>query len=240
MAQGAISLDHVDGEGDPGRIVSGGTITFHIRLTNSSTFDLMGSTNGFRVYSPDGGVWSPIVTDTAGIGWGEIFDGGLYFTPHGVSGSGADTVGFGGFAMLKPGIVAGFDQVVITISTQIDISEKGKTFCLDSSYYPPAGYWFWSHSANGNTVPSWDGPHCFVASGCCIGMRGNVDNGPTQTLDISDLVYLVDYMFVSGPEPPCFDEANINGDSAPTLDISDLVHLVDYMFTGGPPPAGCF
>ena len=47
-------------------------------------------------------------------------------------------------------------------------------------------------------------------------------------------------MFVSGPEPPCFDEADINGDGEPNLDISDLVHLVDYMFTSGPPPADCF
>ena len=239
-AQGSISLDHVDGMSEPGRLLAGHPITFHIRLTNSSTFDLLGSTNGFRVYSPDGGVWSPIVADTAGIGWSEIFDGGFFFTPRSVTGAGADTVGFGGFALLKPGIVAGFDQVVFTISTQIDISENGKTFCLDSSYYPPAGYWFWSHSTNGNSVPNWDGPHCFVASGCCIGMRGNIDNDPGGATDISDLVYLVDFMFTSGPGPPCFDEADINGDGAPTLDISDLVHLVDYMFTSGPPPADCF
>jgi len=238
-AQGSISLDHVDGLGEPGQIVAGQTVTFYIRLTNSSTFDLMGATNGFRFYSTDGGVWSPITADSANIGWGEIFDGGLYFTPLSVSGAGADTVGIGGFAILKPGMTSGFDQVVYTISTQVSVSENGKTFCLDSSFYPPAGYWFWSHSTNGNSIPTWDGPHCYVATGCCLGMRGNVDGDPGETIDISDLVYLVDYMFVSGPEPPCFDEANINGDSQPDIDISDLVHLVDYMFTGGPPPSDC-
>ncbi|MFH1687026.1 MAG: S8 family serine peptidase [bacterium] len=53
-------------------------------------------------------------------------------------------------------------------------------------------------------------------------------------LDIADLVYLVQYMFGSGPEPIPLASANINciGD----IDISDLVHLVNYMFNGGPEP----
>ena len=73
---------------------------------------------------------------------------------------------------------------------------------------------------------------------CCIEpMRGNVDYDPGDAVDISDLVYLVDYMFNDGPPPPCRDEADINGDCV--IDISDLVWLVDYMFTGGPPPVPC-
>ena len=54
-------------------------------------------------------------------------------------------------------------------------------------------------------------------------------------VDISDLVYLVDYMFTSGAEPiyPKW-RANISGDYS--YDISDLVYLVDYMFIGGLPP----
>ncbi len=76
------------------------------------------------------------------------------------------------------------------------------------------------------------------ASGCCIPpLRGNVDYDPSVAIDISDLVYLVDYMFTGGPVPPCIEEADMNGDAV--IDISDLVWLVDYMFTGGPPPADC-
>jgi hypothetical protein len=241
MAQGAISLDHVDGESEPGQIVAGGTVTFHIRLNNLTSFDLLGSTNGFRFYSPDGGVWSPIIGDTTGINWGEIFDGGLFLTPGSITGSDADTIGFGGFAMVKSGMAAGFNEVVYSISTVIDPSQNGKTFCLDSSYYAPAGYWFWSHSADGNSAPTWDGPHCYVASGCCIGFRGNINNDPGDAMDISDLVYLVDYMFTGGGPPTCWAEANVNGLGVDEeLDISDLVYLVDYMFNGGPAPADCF
>ena len=71
---------------------------------------------------------------------------------------------------------------------------------------------------------------------CCIDpIRGDVnyDGG----LDISDLVYLVEWMFVGGPEPPCFEEADIDGSGI--SDISDLLMLVDYFYREGPSPAGC-
>ncbi|MCK4460339.1 MAG: hypothetical protein KAW46_00960, partial [candidate division Zixibacteria bacterium] len=79
---------------------------------------------------------------------------------------------------------------------------------------------------------------------CCRGIRGNVDGDPEETIDISDLVYLVDYMFTGGPEPPCWREGDVDGSnygqSGPDdIDISDLVYLIDYMFTGGAGPPGC-
>ena len=76
---------------------------------------------------------------------------------------------------------------------------------------------------------------------CCLPpIRGNVDYDPGDAIDISDLVYLVDYMFNSGPEPPCLSESDIDasGGESP-IDISDLVYLVDYMFSGGPEPVEC-
>jgi len=57
-------------------------------------------------------------------------------------------------------------------------------------------------------------------------------------IDISDLVFLVDFMFVGGPAPQCFEEADVNA-SGGLLDIADLVYTVDYMFGGGPAPADC-
>ncbi|MCK4460262.1 MAG: hypothetical protein KAW46_00575 [candidate division Zixibacteria bacterium] len=36
---------------------------------------------------------------------------------------------------------------------------------------------------------------------CCV-VRGSVDNDDGGAIDISDLVYLVDYMFTGGPPPP--------------------------------------
>jgi hypothetical protein len=73
--------------------------------------------------------------------------------------------------------------------------------------------------------------------GCCI-TRGDVNHDGAELIDISDLMYLIDYMFLGGPEPQCLDEADVDGD-AELLNISDLVFLIDYMFIGGPAPLPC-
>lgn len=58
-------------------------------------------------------------------------------------------------------------------------------------------------------------------------------NGDNQGPDISDLIYLVDYMFQGGAPPPWTDAADVNNTSGP-IDISDLIYMVDWMFTSGP------
>lgn len=79
----------------------------------------------------------------------------------------------------------------------------------------------------------------FDPPGCCNN-PGDVDHsGGIGPIDISDIVYLVDYMFVGGPEPPCPEEGNVNGSLDGQINIGDLVYLVDYMFNGGPPPPPC-
>ena len=64
--------------------------------------------------------------------------------------------------------------------------------------------------------------------------RGDVDN--SGGIDISDLVYMVDYMMTGGPEPlPDVRVGDCDCSGMP-VDISDLVLLIDYQFSGGPPP----
>ena len=74
------------------------------------------------------------------------------------------------------------------------------------------------------------------AISCCI-IRGDIDHDGTGP-NITDLVYLVAYMFDSGPAAPCPEEADIDGNQAGP-DIADLVYLVTYMFASGPAPAPC-
>ena len=239
LGQSGMTLDHVDGLSG-GKLSVGADLAFYLRLTNNTGFDILGATNGFRIYSPDGAEWQPLTADTAAIGWGEIFDGGVFFTSRSASGSGADTIGFGGFRIDQPGIPNGFDDVVYVLKTKVTSEFNGQTLCIDSCYYPPTGFWFWSHASDGNTVPAWDGPQCFEISGCCQ-IMGDINHSGAGP-DITDLIYLVTYMFQSGAEPPCFEpnggEADINGSGAGP-DIADLVYLVAYMFQSGPAPASC-
>ena len=72
---------------------------------------------------------------------------------------------------------------------------------------------------------------------CCNhdGIRGDADSD--GSLNIADVIWLVDYIFFGGPPPPCFEEGDVNGDGA--INIADAVHIVQYIFFGGPPPAPC-
>jgi len=76
-----------------------------------------------------------------------------------------------------------------------------------------------------------------LLTGCCIGMRGNVDGDPSDQVNIADLTYLVDYLFRGGQPPPCPEEGDVNGDG--NTNVADLTYLVDYLFRGGPQPPPC-
>lgn len=76
---------------------------------------------------------------------------------------------------------------------------------------------------------------------CCNDFRGNVNYDKVETVDIDDVVYLVDFAFgfPSGPDPLCFEEADVDGSGV--ISIDDVVYLIDYAFgiPSGPQPPDC-
>lgn len=82
-----------------------------------------------------------------------------------------------------------------------------------------------------------------VGSGCCIGMRGNANGDLEDKTNISDVTFLVSYLFgiPAGPAPSCLEEANANGDPEEKVNISDVTYLTAYLFgvPTGPPPPDC-
>ncbi len=109
------------------------------------------------------------------------------------------------------------DSVTVAIPWQVPATEM--YICVDISYSYP-----WDFNRSNDTT--------LVA--LTLAICGDVDGdgfGP----DVTDLVYLVDYMFRDGPVPPLMDAADVNC-SGGIPDIADLVYLVNYMFRQGPPP----
>lgn len=68
-------------------------------------------------------------------------------------------------------------------------------------------------------------------------LPGDIDN--SGSYDVSDLVWLVDYMFLGGLPPiPYLCVGDIDASGA--IDIGDLLYLVDWLFIQGDPPLdGC-
>ena len=67
----------------------------------------------------------------------------------------------------------------------------------------------------------------------CGFYRGDVNQD--GTIDASDIVYLINNLFVGGPDPlPFRDQGDVNNDEA--VNVSDAVYLINYLFIGGPPP----
>ena len=66
---------------------------------------------------------------------------------------------------------------------------------------------------------------------CCRNLRGNFDGDVNDDVNISDVVYFVNHLFRDGPPPPCFEEADVNGDGS--INIADLVEvIIPFLFTG--------
>jgi uncharacterized delta-60 repeat protein len=63
-------------------------------------------------------------------------------------------------------------------------------------------------------------------------LRGDV-NGDIK-LSVSDVIYLINYLFKGGPPPNPLEKGDCNCDCKVT--ISDVVYLINYLFKGGPPP----
>jgi hypothetical protein len=79
-----------------------------------------------------------------------------------------------------------------------------------------------------------------VAATCTVGeapeahyLRGDCNAG--GTVDLSDAVFLLNFLFSGERAPTCADACNANGDDA--NNISDPLHILNYLFLGMAPPA---
>src|SRR5690606_21806312 len=64
--------------------------------------------------------------------------------------------------------------------------------------------------------------------------RGDADgNG---SVNVTDPIYIQNYLFLAGPPPDCLDSADTNDDA--DINISDSIYLLQYLFmgSGNPPP----
>jgi hypothetical protein len=122
--------------------------------------------------------------------------------------------------------------------------------------YGPDGNELWvrrydgpTNSGDGASAISVDGSGNVYVTGRSIGsgtehdyatikyiqfLRGDADKD--DKVSVSDVVYLINYLFKGGPAPipaPIVGDANCDS----KVSVSDVVYLINYLFKGGPPPS---
>jgi photosystem II stability/assembly factor-like uncharacterized protein len=62
--------------------------------------------------------------------------------------------------------------------------------------------------------------------------RGDANND--RSIDIGDVVFLINFLFKNGSAPYILDSGDVNCDGK--IDVADVVYLINYLFRGGPAP----
>jgi hypothetical protein len=149
--------------------------------------------------------------------------------PLHVTGSGTYRVG-GEFAIvhqleldleLDPGVVQHFDSGLVPGGgefprIQVAVSMNGMV-CFDTVF---------DIDARPAPEPRFTRSDCNADGSIIDGFR----------CDLSDSIFLLNFLFRGGPRPPCLEACNANDDEA--LDVSDAVYGLGFCFRGGaaPPP----
>jgi hypothetical protein len=107
--------------------------------------------------------------------------------------------------------------------------EDTTIICLDSCFWAPASRLEFSRSDGVAYVPRHNLPYCFSVSHPGLG-----DCNADCVVDVGDVVYLVNYLYLGGtpPYPVEVGDANCDG----VVDIGDVVFLINYLYRGGGPP----
>jgi hypothetical protein len=61
------------------------------------------------------------------------------------------------------------------------------------------------------------------------------DANGDKKLNVSDVIYIINYLFKGGPPPNPLESADANCDSK--ISVTDVIYLINYLFKGGPKPA---
>jgi hypothetical protein len=132
----------------------------------------------------------------------------------------------------------------------LDMAMTGKgSLVYTPGVSPDTGTYSWTpvkvDSVPASNVVNFQVTDCWSNSGevnqtINVFMHGDANHD--QKITVSDVVFLVNYLFKGGPAPWLRMAADANGDTPdagcnlPTVTVADVVYLVNYLFKGGPEP----
>lgn len=121
------------------------------------------------------------------------------------------------------------DAVLCKLNARVLSGDPLQLIMLEPAMISPAGDWLFVGDVKPYYLPDFD-------QGLCCDDCGDANSD--GTIDISDCVFLLAYIFSSGTAPGFCNYplgmGDANGDG--TADISDVVYLITMIFTFGPAP----
>jgi hypothetical protein len=130
---------------------------------------------------------------------------------------------------LRGGTTSGDGSYKITGLRTGDYYVKASTEC-DSQWYDQKPSWDQADLVH-VTMPNQTSGIDFNLPSAFI--RG--DASGDGVVDVTDVVYLINYLFVSGPPPVPLEAGDVNCNCV--VDVADVVYLINYLFVNGPPPS---
>jgi hypothetical protein len=125
----------------------------------------------------------------------------------------------------------------VLLATMTFKLEDSMTICMDSCFWPPVITLEWIPERSYGKVPrpGMGDPNSFEV---CFSVRRSDfvcgDANGDEVVDISDVVYLISYLFRSGDPPVPMQAGDVNLDGI--VHSADVVYLINYLFKGGPAP----
>ena len=115
----------------------------------------------------------------------------------------------------------------VLLATMTFKVEDTTTVCVDSCCWPPECIFIFSRMDAVTYMPRLSMPCGTVEAHCG-------DSNGDRRIDLSDLVYLINYLYKTGdpPVPLCRGDANCDGGR----DLVDVIVLVNFLYKGGSPP----
>jgi hypothetical protein len=237
VACGMVNAQHaVGGEvsllNPPDSLVYGSSYTFDLAMHNSTGLVLDGFTQGIEVSmdAPDAftlDVGSDKFFSTLGPYFDEL-RANIFDLPGGGFG---DTIRYAGWRLFMPGLPDGAMVQPMSFTVTFDDASSGATqFCIDTCWLPPGGEWLWAMSDGSSRRPAadWAGTCWSLCQPICGDVNGDL------VVNISDMTYMVSYLFGGGPNPVAQQAADVNCDGV--VNVSDMTYLINYLFDDGPAP----
>ena len=152
---GEVPLVNVEGLIDGDKIHYNSSVLFQFSMNNTLSTRIDGSTNGFEFYTDNG---TGYTVDVDSLKWATTM-APIYMQSFvnrfSNNGSGADTIGLGGFWLFTSGILPGMEVQSMDFIVDIGDKSSGATqFCIDTAFYPPGGEWLWAGQDAVSYIPA--------------------------------------------------------------------------------------